>query len=165
VEIVGGVMMEALAKLVAHVAGLFRRSWPEIDMQRPVEPIRAAAAVGMLAIAFPLCVVAVGAMRLTSVLLHDQLLMFLVLLLGPLLVFAAALAVVAAAGGLAVALAVATDTPGASTLAWGFVVLGTFEAVTYAQAGWRLLAAFAAVATVIEMILLLSLPRSVSRTP
>jgi hypothetical protein len=159
VDILGAVLMQAMADLVAHVIRLFRRFWPELEWGRSVEPMRAAAAVGILAIAAPLGVVTVGAMRLTSVLLHDQLLMFLVLLLAPLLVFGVALAAMGLMAGVAVALGVAAGSDGSSIGAWGFVVLGGFEVVTYVEVGWHLLAAFTAVATAIEIALLLSLAR------
>jgi hypothetical protein len=159
VEIVGAVLMQAMADLVAHVVRLFRRFWPDVEWGRPVEPVRAAAAVGILAIAAPLGVVTVGAMRLTSGLLHDQLLMFLVLLLAPLLVFGVALAAMGLMAGVAVALGVAAGREGSSIGAWGFVVVGGFQVVTYLQVGWHLLAAFTAVATAIEIVLLLSLAR------
>src|SRR3546814_8673543 len=55
----------------------------------------------------PLGYVAVGAVRLTTLFLRDQLLLFLVLILGPVLVFAAVLAAVGLAAGLAIALGVA----------------------------------------------------------
>ena len=113
--------------------------------------MRAAAAVGILAIAAPLGLVAVGALRLTSFLLRDQLLMFLALLLAPLVLFAAALAALGLAAGLAVALGVAAGTAASSIWAWGFVLVGAFQVVTYLQVGWNLLAAFTAVATAIEI--------------
>jgi hypothetical protein len=163
VEIVGAVLMQAMAELVAQVLALYRRFWPDVDWGRPVEPARAAAAVGILAIVAPLAFVAISALRLTSALLHDQLLMFLVLLLAPLLVFAAALAALALMAGLVVALGVAADSSGSSTWGWGIVVLGALEVVIYVEAGWHLLAAFTAVVTIIEIVLLLSLARDGGR--
>lgn len=159
VDIFVGVIMQAMAELVAHVVALFRRFWPAVEWGRPVEPARAAAAVGILAIAAPLGYVAVGALRLTALLMRDQLLIFLALLLAPVLLFAAVLAAMGLAAGLAIALGVAAGTSRSSIYAWGFVMVGGCQVVTYLQIRWHLLAALTAAATAIEIVLLLSLSR------
>ncbi|HEX4905396.1 MAG TPA: hypothetical protein VFU93_08090, partial [Acidimicrobiales bacterium] len=119
-DIVLGALGQVAAGLVAQVVALFRRFWPHGGWDRPVGALRAAAAVGVLAIAAPLGYVAIGAVRLTMLFLDDQLLLFLVLVLGPVLVFAAVLAAMGLAAGLAIALGVATGASGSSIWAWGF---------------------------------------------
>ena len=165
VAILFGVMMQAMAELVVHVARLFGRSWPVDGLRRPVEPARAAAAIGMLAIAAPLGFVAVSALRLASFVLHDDLLMFVGLFIAPVVLFAAVLAALGLATGLAIALAVAAGTPASSIWAWGFVAVGVLQVVTYVQVGWHLLAALTAAATAVEAVLLLCLPRTCLTRP
>lgn len=159
--------MQAVVELVMHVARHFRRSWPDDGLRdglrRPVEPVRAAAAIGMLAIVAPLGFVAGGAVRLTWVVLNDDLLMFVGLFIAPVLLFAAVLAALGLVTGLAVALAIAVGTPASSTWGWGFVAVGAFQVVTYVEVGWHLLAALTAVATAAEVVLLLCLPRTRGR--
>lgn len=154
VDILLGALMQAMAGLIARVVALFRRFWPDADWDCPVAPIRAAAAVGVLAIAAPLGYLAFVSLQLTLQFLDDQLFMFLALLFGPMLVFAAVLAASGLAAGVAVALGVAAGSSGALSWAWGFVMVGALQVVTYLQLGWHLLAALTAAATAIEIVLL-----------
>ena len=159
-----GALVEAMARLVASVVGLFRRFWPDAEWGRPVEPLRAAAAAGILAIATPLGYVAREVLRLALQLQQDALLLFLALLLVPMLAFAAVLAASGLAAGIAVALGVAVGARGSSMHAWAFVVLGAFQIVVYLQLRWHLLAALTGVATAIEMVVLVCLLRTDHRT-
>ena len=159
-DIVLGAFAQAMAGLVAHVIGLYRRFWPDTEWHRPVEALPAAAALGVVAIAAPLGYVAVRAMQLAMVFLQDQLLLFLALLLGPVLLFAVVLAASGLAAGLAIALGVAAGTSGSTMWAGGFVVVGALEVATFVQLGWHLLAGLTAAATALEIVLLVCLLRA-----
>jgi hypothetical protein len=145
------------------VVQLFQQLRPSKGDGQPIDLPHALAGVMVVVIALPLGFLAVQATRLSFMLFGDDLLMFVAIVIAPLMLLGAVFAACAFAAGVAIAIGLAARVRGAVIGAWVFAVLGAIESATCFDIELFFLGTLVAGATVIEVVLLLTLSRAPQR--